>query len=438
MYTLTADDILLIMKHNFNWDQDELKYLKNNIKQILINKKSECFYCKSPLDEGSSPGDIEHIVPKDSYKFFSFLPINLTLTCRRCNTAKGRHNVLQENLNKSFSIPEDYPSTSGDFIIVHAHYDLYEKYIELQESIFFIGIDSGGKGKNTIKICNLTRLDLALSKVKLNKLQRKNDENLVKTLANLNSNSPEIKELLHQLEYKLNSYDWQREIAFEKVNKNLSVVDIVDELFKIDELSKITNTQITKLRDWLDYKDALTKYIDLIKYLNTLRTLVPLLIFDLEKLTYPTNSKHLLLDLQGIIKLKNLLHNRPFQGLQTRSKSKLLSLIADVEKTNFDDIPSAIFIENEIESMLECLIVIKEIFKNHKIKNVLPGINSQTFEELRNDITKLHEDVDKNPKLEILSNLEWYFQSIFTFEREHIWDIYKNLKELNILLQFGK
>ncbi|MEK3715329.1 HNH endonuclease [Paenibacillus sp. FSL R7-0333] len=436
MYTLTADDIHLIMKYDFNWDKTELKYIKNNIKQILINNNSECFYCKSPLDEGSSPGDIEHIVPKDPHKIFSFLPINLTLTCRRCNTAKGRKNVLQGYTNQIFSIPEDYPSTSGDFLIIHAYYDLYESYIKLEDSIFFKGIDSGGKGESTIRICNLTRLDLALSKVKMNYLQRSIEENLVKKMVSSNNNSQENEMLLHLFEskLKLNVPDEKINIAIEKVNKNYNVVDIVDELFKIEELHNITTHQITKLREWLDYTDTIGTYVNLINYLHTLKTLVPLISPHLENMIFQNSSGYLLLNPQGLIKLKDLLNTVVFKGLQAKSKSKLLSMIAELEIINFNKIPNGIFIESETESILDCLNGIKEIFQNQVIKSVLNGINSQTFDELRDSILLLYNNVDKNPKFGTLSKIEWYYHEIFTLEKENIWDIHKNLKGLMKLM----
>lgn len=270
----------------------------------------------------------------------------------------------------------------------------------------------------------------------MNYLQRSIEENLVKKMVSSNNNSQENEMLLHLFEskLKLNVPDEKINIAIEKVNKNYNVVDIVDELFKIEELHNITTHQITKLREWLDYTDTIGTYVNLINYLHTLKTLVPLISPHLENMIFQNSSGYLLLNPQGLIKLKDLLNTVVFKGLQAKSKSKLLSMIAELEIINFNKIPNGIFIESETESILDCLNGIKEIFQNQVIKSVLNGINSQTFDELRDSILLLYNNVDKNPKFGTLSKIEWYYHEIFTLEKENIWDIHKNLKGLMKLM----
>lgn len=138
------------------WDDrnngGELKKIKKNIKSYYIDTQNyTCPYCRQKIVvEHNAIWDAEHIIPKDKYPEFLFSPLNLCVSCKDCNLAKFKKNVLKNPTRKTL------PIESGDYIFIHPHLDVYEEHIKiLKSSLFFIPLDS--KGKETIEICGLLR-----------------------------------------------------------------------------------------------------------------------------------------------------------------------------------------------------------------------------------------------------------------------------------------
>lgn len=78
------------------WDEKCFAYLKPIIKNKLVQtyhpRSSRCSYCRRyfGLNGDNINIDIEHILPKNKYKEYTFFLPNLTLACKRCNmTIKG-------------------------------------------------------------------------------------------------------------------------------------------------------------------------------------------------------------------------------------------------------------------------------------------------------------------------------------------------------------
>lgn len=100
----------------------------------------------------------EHIVPKTLHPKWMFEPLNLCFACDRCNNYKKDDEVLS-NPNV-----EDYPQSSGDFLIVNPFIDRYSDHIELKEGIIYIG--KTDKGRFTINTCHLYNPAFALERAK--------------------------------------------------------------------------------------------------------------------------------------------------------------------------------------------------------------------------------------------------------------------------------
>ncbi|MEQ8678141.1 MAG: hypothetical protein RID25_00220 [Cyclobacteriaceae bacterium] len=67
---------------------------------------------------------------------------------------------------------KNYPSDGQDFRIIHPHLDIYSNHIDSND-IFFKPKANSHKGLETIRICQLNRLDLLMKRAKRNSRSRK-------------------------------------------------------------------------------------------------------------------------------------------------------------------------------------------------------------------------------------------------------------------------
>lgn len=151
-----------IIKDNFTSYKDWSKTVFDNLKVNLIEhlrkeQNNKCCYCKNELGYDIKSVDIEHIIPKSEYSDFTFHNLNLALSCPGCNTKKSTKPVLNKMIKK-------YPSDGKPFLIVHAHYDEYDKHIINREECVYIARTA--KGSDTIKFCELFRFLVILEKSK--------------------------------------------------------------------------------------------------------------------------------------------------------------------------------------------------------------------------------------------------------------------------------
>jgi hypothetical protein len=145
-----------------DWTASKYKTLKERIKYHYTVVQDEiCPYCRTDLRRGGFGEPIEHIVPKDEFPRWMFEPLNLALSCYGCNTKKNAKNTL---VNIAVSKTSPYPSNPADFKIIHPHMDIFSTYISQKHNLFFVSTQP--KGINTIKICDLNRLDLLFYKAK--------------------------------------------------------------------------------------------------------------------------------------------------------------------------------------------------------------------------------------------------------------------------------
>jgi len=154
-FEFTDRDIASIeskFKEPEDWDR-KFYALKQRIKAYLLKEQNRiCPYCYMRLMRGNSYLTIDHIVPKSLHKKFTFTPENLAVACRVCNTKKQDDETLCDDR------VTEYPSESAAFTIIHPYYDEYHEHIEFQDDLFVQGISD--KGKETIIMCKLIRMDL--------------------------------------------------------------------------------------------------------------------------------------------------------------------------------------------------------------------------------------------------------------------------------------
>ncbi|PTP81976.1 HNH endonuclease [Vibrio splendidus] len=134
------------------WEDDCVTDVKLRMKKHYISEQGEkCAYCK--VDLHTSHGgvwDTEHIIDKDSSPQWTFEPLNLCVSCKDCNQAKGTRSVTKNTAYKFF------PKNKSNYRIVHPHFDKYEDHIEVAVSGVTYRYKSE-KGRKTIEVCGLLR-----------------------------------------------------------------------------------------------------------------------------------------------------------------------------------------------------------------------------------------------------------------------------------------
>ena len=195
-YSFTAPE-LLVIKNNFtvhtDWEKDCFQEIKDNIRDHLRPEQgNKCCYCKRELGYDIKDVDIEHIIPKSKYPKFTFEPKNLALSCPGCNTIKGDDEVLKKKI-------VFYPKHSKNTLIIHAHYDEYDKHIEIHEGLLFEAITK--KGSHTITTCELFRLKKALKKAKEQKQNANKSSQLV--AAAMKADADELVEILKVIQGRI-------------------------------------------------------------------------------------------------------------------------------------------------------------------------------------------------------------------------------------------
>ncbi|PFM82688.1 hypothetical protein COJ46_02440 [Bacillus sp. AFS077874] len=413
-YTHPKEHLQHIIEKGHDWEKTktDLKYVRNIIYEKLSFTYGEyCYYCKMPLDLGSNPGDIEHIVHKgnDNYKEFSYHPLNLTLTCKKCNTAKGIKESFEINKQNINYIYDNYPKNSSDYKIVHTHFDNYDDHLDLENYIFIHPKENSPKGIYTINICNLYRLDLALGRVKnyrntygmggpakaLVMHGRRSEDEILKELRKVFKDDKVIDKFQ----------------ALMSIGSNTNCLQIVNELAKIGEDNLINLKKFYPLlRSFMDNFNFINQYYELIKYIKETTTLNDILIELLGAEHLKASKDKLIPNSNGIEKITELINSGSLK-IRTPIKVKLEELLTGLEQTKVEFI--FMILNNKI-LLLELIATVSAILTNQQIKYLLPGIVGFDFRFIKKDINKFDDQINKNPQLNIISNLEWYIKYILT------------------------
>jgi uncharacterized protein (TIGR02646 family) len=135
------------------WEKGIYKRVKKNLKKYYcVSQKRLCFYCKTELEVACHDEHIEHIVHKEFRPDWMFEPLNLGIACSQCNTMKGVKHALRVFARNAVTLPIG----SMYYRIVHPHYDIYARHIELESNLFIKALDND-KGATTIEMCELWR-----------------------------------------------------------------------------------------------------------------------------------------------------------------------------------------------------------------------------------------------------------------------------------------
>jgi len=165
-YQVTEDDedafreASPIEKDKDDWEKDCLNGFKERFRDDMeVKQNFICAYCRLDLHPNEVSPEIEHIVPKSHKSDWMYDPFNLCISCKMCNTKKSTKNVLRDRT------VEDLPHDSDSYLLIHPHIDKYSDYIEIVGDCLYKAIgDENSKGAQTISICELNRLEVALAR----------------------------------------------------------------------------------------------------------------------------------------------------------------------------------------------------------------------------------------------------------------------------------
>lgn len=139
---------------NASWDEQELKKVRESIKSYYIkNQEQTCPYCKVVQQSTNhSLWDTEHIISRDEAPEYTYEPLNLCVSCKDCNIAKGSRQVTKKRGRQYKKFPNKYKN----YDIVHPHFDSYYDHIKVTIPGLTYRYKTD-KGRKTIEICGLLR-----------------------------------------------------------------------------------------------------------------------------------------------------------------------------------------------------------------------------------------------------------------------------------------
>jgi 5-methylcytosine-specific restriction endonuclease McrA len=144
---------------------------------LLKAQKQCCAYCgRRIVRDEVGHREVDHILPKSQrptkkfdhakassnnrktrrttrgYPTFQYVPENLVVACKRCNSYKGSYDGLA---NRAVA-PTTYPSASADFEWVHPHLDVYGLHIARDNGLYTV-VNNSLKGAAVIDACGLKK-----------------------------------------------------------------------------------------------------------------------------------------------------------------------------------------------------------------------------------------------------------------------------------------
>lgn len=156
-----------------NWSTSHV-YVENFRKRLLELQNYRCAYCQVPLgSDENGQRELDHVLPKnrssqydqakaissiledrfhtDGYAAFTWLSINVVLTCKPCNTSKGSFDARRDRIATAATYP-----LAKDIIWFHPQRSRYTAHIDLKDMLLYVGKTRAGR--TVIKVCKLDQV----------------------------------------------------------------------------------------------------------------------------------------------------------------------------------------------------------------------------------------------------------------------------------------
>jgi hypothetical protein len=139
----TIEDVIIIKEvikdGGDKWNNPKLLPVKTKIKNYYRTRLNEqCCYCRKNFEgEFNMVIDIEHILPKNKYEKLMFIPLNLSISCKRCNMKIKGHDI---SFITSVGDIDINPFESENYKFIHPNLDDY--FLNLK---YFVQISNNNK-----------------------------------------------------------------------------------------------------------------------------------------------------------------------------------------------------------------------------------------------------------------------------------------------------
>ncbi|MGA6840611.1 HNH endonuclease [Priestia megaterium] len=438
-YTLT--DYKQIINSNHDWEHKRSKDLVKKLRCYLNTEfEGKCFYCQTDLNQGNAAFEIDHIVHKSKYKWFTFRPENLTLSCRLCNTSKSQKETLNIDLQSKKYKFVDYPQHPYDFEIIHAYIDNYEDHIELEEGIFYKAKSESDKGRKTIEVCSLHRLKLAEDKAKAMLIEiktRKQEalgfgesftslfdggsheqiDNLIrKRIEELSDESIFLKRLIH-------------------VTNNARISDLGKKLSKFEGVTLLNQRNLKCLDYLLKHFDLIESYIELLYTIENSKSIKKSILSYLQSngvLQYKF-SNSIIFDYEIFNLVKQATNNSGI-NFDKRVRDKFITQINAVSSSKVDFLKLDYFFQNT-SILLNTCKTMKKISSNSSFIEYLGNLNPDLVPEIQRSLDLLGGAVSYNPLLHSLSKFSLIHRNIYKYNIDLLNNFYKLLTQASRLLE---
>lgn|GEM_PF-2639771 len=164
------------------------------LREWLLEKQNfRCAYCQMPITSVRlGHCELDHVLPKApssnlnrelarsnalehryhtfGYKRFKFVPQNLAVTCKQCNTFKGSFDPLSDRAKS----PGKLPYVAVAYCWVHPQLHNYARHISIDQEWFYKGLSK--QGSNTIRVCKLDKAEVVSRKRQADALVAQSDD----------------------------------------------------------------------------------------------------------------------------------------------------------------------------------------------------------------------------------------------------------------------
>jgi len=148
-----------------SWGRHALKPVRAEAKGWLLDaQRYHCHYCRCPIEDNIGYLELDHVVPKSLAPQFCYEPLNLVLSCKRCNNAKLSHNTTTLS-EAALGLRSKLPFGKTLYKWIHPQLHTYSDHIRIRGDALYEGRDA--IGTKVIEVCKLERVAQVLARRRL-------------------------------------------------------------------------------------------------------------------------------------------------------------------------------------------------------------------------------------------------------------------------------
>ncbi|HHP1051309.1 MULTISPECIES: HNH endonuclease [Bacillus cereus group] len=386
--------------------------VKRELREYLNSEfNGTCFYCQIKLRQGNAAFEIDHIVHKNKYRWFTYRADNLALSCRLCNTSKSVKETLIPLLQGEKFKYTNYPQISSSYKIIHAYYDKYEEHIELEDGIFYKAKNGSEKGKETIKICSLHRLKLAEDRAKELLLKAKEREREAlgfrESFARVFESGTEeqMEQLIEKRIFELASEQefFNRVIH---ITTNTTITNLGAKLEKTKGLAALDKKNLSRFKYLLKHTDLVKEHVNLLYLIENSKSIKRSIInYLLSRGVHDLDVNKPFVFNKETFDIIKLAFSQNDLKIDRRVRGRFSAGIELVNDLKTDFIRLHYFIKHA-STFLKVCEVVDNISKNKTLVLLLGKLSEELISEIVNELSLLGDKAIHNSQLYSLTKLK--------------------------------